>query len=75
MRRPHGNRTGAYHHTGTPDDGTTVSAEITARSHDPSSSKWKRRAALERWAEFVGACADGRPADIIPIRPPLTAVA
>ncbi|WP_261532792.1 integrase [Burkholderia multivorans] len=53
----------------------TVSAEITARSHDPSSSKWKRRAALERWAEFVGACADGREADVIAIRPRLSLVA
>lgn len=35
----------------------------------------ERRAALERWAQFVGACADGRPADIIPIRAPLVAVA
>ncbi|HEP6279539.1 TPA: tyrosine-type recombinase/integrase [Burkholderia vietnamiensis] len=35
----------------------------------------ERRAALERWAEFVGACADGRPADIIPIRPPISVAA
>lgn len=29
MRRPHGNRTGAHHHTGMPDDGMAVSAAIT----------------------------------------------
>lgn len=34
-----------------------------------------RRVALERWAEFIGACADGREAEIIPIRPPLSAAA
>lgn len=28
-----------------------------------------------KWAEFIGACADGREAEIIPIRPPLSAAA
>lgn len=35
----------------------------------------ERRGALEKWAEFVGACADGREAEIIPIRPPLSVAA
>ena len=35
----------------------------------------ERRAALEKWAEFVGACADGREAEIIPLRPPLSVAA
>ncbi|UQN68258.1 hypothetical protein L0Z11_11235 [Burkholderia multivorans] len=35
----------------------------------------ERRAALERWAEFIAACADGREADVITIRPRLNMVA
>ncbi|MDN7879323.1 tyrosine-type recombinase/integrase [Burkholderia aenigmatica] len=35
----------------------------------------ERRTALEKWAEFVSACADGREAEIIPIHQPLSAAA